>query len=908
MSPTTRSRLSCAFATVMLAACGGGGGDGPAAAPPPPPPPPSFNLSGSISIAPTAAVDSDSNDVNQVAQGTFIANNGPATAQAITSPVLLAGTVNRPGVGPAGNNFSAGDADDWFKLDLVAGQVVELEFASDPAQSDVDLYVVSQDAVHIGTSNGVDTRYECVQVSTSTSWYVNVNSFRGASIYNLRIGAPGGAGACAASTTAARAAPGQLLAKARGLDAERAKQLAARLRAAGVTGAALEPGDALKHVPHLLHLPAAQPQRATAMRLLGGPASPTASATDARMERIELHKFAKRLQDTGAFEYVQPNWLAERHALVGEFPPNDRAYAYQRWHYEQISLPSAMSRITTLAAQPAQRPLVAVIDSGVVLDHPDLAPQLFSPGRAFISTRTAGDGNTASGDDTALPADQPHFHGTHVAGTIGAATFDELGGAGTAPMAQILPLRVFPPGGGAQTVDTINAMLYAARLANNSGALPARRADVINLSLGSDRACDTAFQDVINQVRAAGVIVVIAAGNSAHNERGERAAVGAPANCNGAIAVSALDARRQIARYSNTGAQIAVAAPGGDVSQSTTGSGAPDGVYSDLATFDPNGVRQPSFGGMNGTSMAAPHVAGVMALMRYVNPGLTVAQVDALLEQGALSDDLGTAGRDIDFGWGLINARKAVDAALQLAGNTTPPPAGRVIAAPSSIDFGSFQSSAALDLVASAATSETVASVTSDHAAVSVVATSVDPSTRLGRYTVNVNRAMLTAGSFSPKLTITLVPARSLSVQLTVTQPAGGGTSTNADFGPMYVLLINPDTQTVVSTVLAQRSGGRYTWSHAGYALPRVSILAGGDLDNDDVICQRGEACGAYPVLAVGGGLSVVNLSSNRSDLDFQASPLAGMSPQSVGGSGSAVWRRQPAAWPRPTSAGKVAP
>ncbi len=907
MSPATRTRLSCAFATVMLAACGGG--DGPAAAPPPPPPPPpSYNLSGSIAIAPTAAVDSDSNDVNQVAQGAFLANNGPATAQAITSPVLLAGTVNKPGAGPAGNNFSAGDVDDWFKLDLVAGQVVELEFATDPAQSDVDLYVVSQDGVHIGVSNGVDTRYECVQVSTSTSWYVNVNSFRGASIYNLRIGAPGGAGACAASTTAALAAPGQLLAKARGLDAERAKQLASRLRAAGVTGAALEPGDAMKHVPHLLHLPATQPQRASAMRLLGGPASPMASP-DARAERIDLHKFAKRLQDTGAFEYVQPNWLAERHALVGEFPPDDRGYALQRWHYEQISLPTAMSRITALAAQPVQRPLVAVIDSGVVLDHPDLAPQLFSPGRAFITTVTAGDGNTASGDDTAVPADQPSFHGTHVAGTVGAATFDAVGGAGTAPMAQILPLRViFPATGRAQTIDTVNAMLYAARLPNNSGTLPARRADVINLSLGGVRPCDAASQDAINQVRAVGVIVVAAAGNDASNDRGVRASVSAPANCNGAIAVSALDARKQIAHYSNSGAQIALAAPGGDVRQSTTGTGAPDGVYSALATFDANGVRLPSFNGYNGTSMAAPHVAGVMALMRYVNPGLTVTQIDALLEQGALSDDLGPAGRDIDFGWGLINARKAVDAALQLAGNTTPPPAGRVIATPSSIDFGSFQSSAALDLVASAATTETVASVTSDHAAVSVVATSVDLATRLGRYTVNVNRAMLAAGSIFPKLTVTLVPARSLSVQLSVTQPAGGGTSSNADFGPMYVLLINPDTQTVVGTVLAQRSGGRYTWSHAGYALPRVSILAGGDLDNDDLICQRGEACGAYPVLAAGGGLSVVELSGNRSDLDFQASPLSGMSPQSVGGSGSAVWRRLPPVGPRPTSTGKVAP
>jgi hypothetical protein len=92
--------------------------------------------------------------------------------------------------------------------------------------------------------------------------------------------------------------------------------------------------------------------------------------------------------------------------------------------------------------------------------------------------------------------------------------------------------------------------------------------------------------------------------------------------------------------------------------------------------------------------MAAPHVAGVMALMRYVNPQLSPAQVDTLLDAGTITDELGPTGRDVDYGFGLINARKAVDAALA-ALNTPPVPApARVVALPSTLDFGALQTSA----------------------------------------------------------------------------------------------------------------------------------------------------------------------------------------------------------------------
>jgi serine protease len=273
-----------------------------------------------------------------------------------------------------------------------------------------------------------------------------------------------------------------------------------------------------------------------------------------------------------------------------------------------------------------------------------------------------------------------------------------------------------------------------------------------------------------------------------------------------------------------------------------------------------------------------------------------VAQVDALLAAGALTDDLGSAGRDIDFGFGLINAAKAVNAAL--AAGTSPPPAqvGVVVATPSSLDFGSFQSSAALDLVATATTAETVLSITSNNAAVTVAATNINATTKLGRYTVNVNRGALAAGSYFPKLTVTIAPARSFTVQLSITQPGAGGSAAAGDYGPIYVLLIDPATQNVLDGTIAQRANGHYTWRISGVTLAQVSVVAGGDLDFDGVICQRGEACGAWPVLAPGRDLSVIELSADRNDIDFQVAPLSGMSVLGATGQPQPVWRRRSSA------------
>ena len=927
--------LRLAGSLMVQAGCGGsgGGGDGGGGGAAT-----TFNLSGTIDIVETAAVDSDTNDINQSG---YVPNDTSGTAQALIAPVLLVGSVNKANTGPRGNNngtSTLNDEVDFFRVDLVAGQVVELEFASDPADSDVDLYIYNAGAALIGFSNGVASRFECVTVRQSGSFFVLVHAFNKASIYNLRIGAPGTAANCAQSTSAEGFVPGELVLEPR--------RVAAAAADAGETGAAAKPGAAeaaLKRAhellraaggkvsenpsgsttelrsgigPQLVKLPADAMARSAGMAALadiaagrlGASGAPRAlsaqdvarrakAAAEPWPEALATLLLAKQLRQSGAFEYVELNRWMHSTAITGNFPPNDLRYSVQRWHYEQINLPSAMQRITGLGLPGTQpRPLVSVIDDGVVLNHPDLAPQLFSNGRSFVSLSSTGDGDVNTGDNPFTAAQQPVFHGTHVAGTVGASTYDSVGGAGTAPMALILPVRVFGPGGRASTADIIQGMRYSAALSNRSGFVPTRRADVINMSLGGTGACDGAFATAIADVRAAGTIVVVAAGNDARNASGVSAPVGSPANCAGAIAVSATDARRNITNYSNTGPTIRVAAPGGDMSASTTGNGVPDGVWSAVATFDSAGRRQPAIGPMQGTSMASPHVAGVMALMRFVNPGLTVAQVDTLLAAGSLTDELGAPGRDSVYGFGLINSRKAVDAAL--AGLTAPPvpPPAQIVALPSSIDFGSLQTSAVVELSMPGAGTETFAGTPQvvlpagmNAGSLTVAATAVGAG-GLGRYTVTVDRnAIPAAGTYYPSVRFTLSSARVLTVQLALNKPAAGpgAGAARASFGPVYVLLIDPATGNVEHTVIATLANGRYSWSKTGYAKTRVQIVAGGDTDNDDLICARGETCGAFPVLPPGKDFTIIDLAGDRNDLHFQVAPLSGMSPAAAGGAGA---------------------
>lgn len=366
--------------------------------------------------------------------------------------------------------------------------------------------------------------------------------------------------------------------------------------------------------------------------------------------RQQTEKVITRLNAEPSIKYAEPNYIS--HAKI---IPNDFAFAYNlQWNLKLIGLPAAWEMTTGNSSV-----IVAVLDTGVRFDHPDLAANLLTTGFDFVSdVDSAGDGEGIDADPTDPLTDWPVFHGTHVAGTIAAISNNGSGVAGVAWSVKIMPVRVLDVLGRGSTADIINGLRYAAGLSNVSGKMPAQPARVINMSLGGDGLCSQVYQDTLTEVRNAGVAVVVAAGNDAQ----ESNPVVSPASCQGVIAVGAVTRFAGWAPYSSVQPYVFIAAPGGDtIDDPSLFLG---GV---LSTFSRSGTGQSLYQFSEGTSMAAPHVSGVIALMLSVNPNLTPSQVENILSSTA--NDLGSSGKDSYFGYGLISAVRAV---AQAKGVTPP--------------------------------------------------------------------------------------------------------------------------------------------------------------------------------------------------------------------------------------------
>ena len=298
---------------------------------------------------------------------------------------------------------------------------------------------------------------------------------------------------------------------------------------------------------------------------------------------------------------------------------------------------------------------VAVLDSGITA-HPDLDANVL-PGYDFIAESAfSNDGNGRDSDPTdagnwtvddqcftgskATPSD---WHGTHVAGTIAAIANNNEGIAGVAPEAKIVPVRVLGACGGFDS-DITDGIIWAA--GGSVRGVPANQhpAQVINMSIGSEGTCTTPYRQAITQANKRGSIVVVAAGNNNFD-----ASKSSPGNCEDVITVGATDKNGKRSYFSNYGSRVDVSAPGGDrrywgggiLSTLNAGKTAPG--KADYAEYQ-------------GTSMAAPHVAGIVALMKAVDPKLTYAQAKKVLQSTSQSVECDQSA----CGSGIVNAARAV--------------------------------------------------------------------------------------------------------------------------------------------------------------------------------------------------------------------------------------------------------
>lgn len=823
-------------------------------------------LSGTVSTAVGSVIDSDINDPNF----SNTPNNDYLNAQSLPNPVTLGGYLNVAGTGSSGSTAVAGDTSDFYRLNLIAGQTITVTIA-DTHTGNLDLYLyhdpgggsdpMAPDYFSMGTG-----QVESLTVPTSGDYYIEVRALAGFSNYSLVVGqiAPQHIDGRLVSTD--EFVPGDVVVKFR--DDPKAGALSAMqapsLRAAAL-GLQAKAGNDHRR-PQLMGLGAPQARMAT-FGALGG-VQPLFKFSDPEKQlKFETMQVIQALRQRSDVEYAEPNFIRRASAV-----PVDQFYPFQ-WHYPLISLPSAWDVSKGVATV-----TVAVVDTGVLLNHPDLMGQFSSDGGYdFIADdANSGDGEPGIDANPNDPGDSgglgsSSFHGTHVAGTVAAATAfpptaSSTGVAGVAPGVKIMPLRVLGQLGGTG-YDVMQAVLYAAGLSNDSGITlsAAERADVINLSLGGG-GYSQMEQDAYTAARNQEVIIVAAAGN-------ENSSVASyPAAYAGVVSVSAIDINKQRAPYSNFGATVDVAAPGGDTSVDLNGDGYVDGVLSPLAD-DSGALLDYNYTFYQGTSMATPHVAGVVALMKSVHSALTPVELDIELQNGTIVEDLGATGRDDIFGHGMINAHSAVVRAQTMA-TGAPTPTPLLGASPASLNIGSVGTSALLNVsnVGNGTLTVDAASVTAGNAWLSVAAESVDAA-GLGTYRVTINRGALADGSYQGTVSFTSTPN---TVDVPVLMQVGAQASTG-DVGYQYVLLLDALDFTPLGQWEGMAVNGRYQYQFNDVSFSagqEYFIMAGSDLNNDFFICDPGEACGAYFSL---GSMRTVDSSGPFTGLDFMAGFDAGI-------------------------------
>lgn len=312
--------------------------------------------------------------------------------------------------------------------------------------------------------------------------------------------------------------------------------------------------------------------------------------------RADAQPVLVHIEDDGpifAFGCSFFDWLRGRRARPSQSTP---------WGVERIAAPAAWPRSRGEGVR------VAVVDTGVDLRHPDLQDRLQ---RGYNALRPGS------------PPQDDNGHGTHVAGTVAAAD-NAAGVVGVAPRALLYPVKVLDRWGSGLLSDLVDGMRWCAE----------NRMQVVNMSFGTAQD-SRALHAAIRRLRDAGAVIVAAAGNEGPPAEGQRSSVTYPARYPEAIAVSAVDAQDRTARFSSRGPEVGVAAPGAGIP----------------STWPGGGYRT-----LSGTSMAAPHVSGVAALVLAAGGELSPDQVRARI--AGTADDLGLPPEE--QGAGLVNARRAV--------------------------------------------------------------------------------------------------------------------------------------------------------------------------------------------------------------------------------------------------------
>ena len=490
------------------------------------------------------------------------------------------------------------------------------------------------------------------------------------------------------------------------------------------------------------------------------------------------------------------------------------------WDYQWGLQLMGLEKVLNATGQEVKDVAVAVIDSG-------------SPNTTSSAWTTSHflDGGFDFIDNDFDPTDAvdvaSNSHGTHVATTISAANDgNNINGFGI----HTVPFRVFGPSGGASQSDVTNSMLFAAGLPNITGQVYAGSAPikVVNMSLGSiGGGCSTAYRNAILDVTNSGVTVVASSGNSAEESPGIK---GYPASCDNVISVAAVNPLSQRAYYSTYNDAVDLAAPGGTTGTDLNGDGQSDGILA----FD--GSENLTY--YQGTSMAAPHASAAIALIYALKPEWDAIQMEAFIKSGFFTDDIGTEGKDDEFGYGLINLDKAftnlIDGGLDFTYATI---------TPGSFVFGYTDTEKTITVSKVGTGDLTVTQLVSSNSSLTSISTIDVDSDGYGTYKVTLTRGEVPDGTYTGSIIAELSDGTKSNVTFTY---SSGAERTSPEIGYVLAYLYDEDGEYYKGWRVQLGAGG-LTFNVSDIDIGSYYWLFSTNIDSDGYIRGTGEIWEQYP-------------------------------------------------------------
>ncbi len=791
-----------------------------------------FTVQGVITALPYSDVDSDINDP----YAPFTSNNGdtPDDVQNISNPIKINGFASLFGTLEfrRGDRFYiTGDQEDHFRVNLKERDFVSL-FIEDDTDADLDLYLYKESTMELVSYSVNPTKLDSLRVKSDGTYIIVVQAYSGATNYLLKVGR--------SSFLSGIEALGHTT------DFED-DQVILRMRDSFVDTVSTDwyPDRAQLRTSHrqadramLARINPLNPQTHNMLwgNMVGSGFSHRLSNINPKSARkLKTIKAVKHLSQQAGIAYAEPNYR------IKSMLASTNEIAASQWHLHKLNMTEAWDLTT---GEPEV--VIAIIDTGIYLEHPDLKNQLV-PGYDFIRCKdeTTEDGcsNTGDGNDIDPDPSDPggsSWHGSHVA-RIAAGEMG-TGIVGVAPNVKIMPLRA-----GSDTFDAYNilqAVRYAGGLENDSGDMPTKVADVINLSLGGE-GHSKAAQELYSEIREKGIIIVASSGNDNTDE------VMYPASYDGVTSVGATEISGKRAYYSNTGASLDVMAYGGhgyspdELNKRVFTPSLP--VFNLRESDNPHGIFSTSISTtdeenaiyLSGTSMSAPQVSAIAALMKSIYPDLTPDIFDSLLFSGKLTKDKDVIGRDDEYGYGVIDGFKAVNAAQQLQnGGVTSAITSNV----STLIFDGLTSELLLSVKPIGNGPIAVTNATASEPWVNIIEHNID-SNGFGEYKISIKEHEFSDGIHVAKIGFKTDTDTILHVEVVV---RAGDANLIGNAGFLYILLIDTDSDTSYQIDMAAVDG-LYEYQFKDIPMGHYLIRAGSDINNDLSVCGSGETCGSYP-------------------------------------------------------------